>query len=131
MAVEEEVFSWPPPKGSRLEAVYRFVRGGELESAGARLVVGLGKNTSAGFVGRYDLVSGGFVERGVNLRVGGGCGCWALDLGFVARVNPDEDQFRVLVELSGLGGIGRSVEDVRGPDPGGVGRPGGLWRPGW
>jgi LPS-assembly protein len=116
---------------SKLEAAYRFVRGGALETIQGRLALALGHRTTVGFVGRYDVVSADFVERGSSLKIESDCGCWSVDFGFVSRANPDENQFRVLVELGGLGSLGTSILGAARPGLDRPGPAGGLWRPGW
>ena len=94
--------------GSRLQAVYRFVRGEVLETAEGRAILALTEHFSVGLNGRFDFVGSTFVESGGGVRYRSGCGCWAVDVGVLNRVNPDELQLRVEVELTGLGSVGSS-----------------------
>ena len=94
--------------GSRLQAVYRFVRGEVLETAEGRAILALNEHFSVGLNGRFDFVGSTFVESGGGVRYRSGCGCWAVDVGVLNRVNPDELQLRVEVELTGLGSVGSS-----------------------
>ncbi len=93
---------------SRLQAVYRFVRGEVLETAEGRAIFALSERVSVGLSGRYDFVGSTLVESGGGIRYRSACGCWAVDIGVINRVNPDETQLRVEVELSGLGSLGSS-----------------------
>ena len=66
------------------------------------------------------------------LRLSSKCDCWSVDFGVVSRVNPDELQFRVLIELSGLLSLGQAMTDNPTPaledlDFDDLG----FWRPGW
>ncbi len=108
--VSFEDFSLPftEERGSRIQAVYRFVRGEVLETTEGRAIFALTPRLSLGVNGRFDFVSSTFVESGGGFRYRSGCGCWAVDFGVVNRVNPDELQVRVEVELSGLGSLGSS-----------------------
>ncbi|RMF23282.1 MAG: LPS-assembly protein LptD [Deltaproteobacteria bacterium] len=99
---------WTKVPGSRVQAVYRFVRGEVLETAEGRAILALSEHFSVGLNGRFDFVGSTFVESGGGIRYRSGCGCWAIDVGVLNRVNPDELQLRVEVELAGLGSLGSS-----------------------
>ena len=107
--------------GSRIDAVYRFVRSSTvdfgppaipdpltegLENLEARGILGLTDTISAGFYGRYDFVGNRFVEKGGGIRLSSKCDCWNIEIGVIDRVSPDELQVRVQVELKGLASIG-------------------------
>lgn len=106
--------------GSSLALAYRYVRGGLLESAEGRIDVPLMSRVGIALSGRYDLAGDEFVERAAGVKIGSSCDCWALDIGYVERVNPDEGQLRVLVELSGLGDLGSSISSTLRPSLEGI-----------
>ncbi len=128
---------------SRIEAVYRFVRaeavGGttdpdldDLESIEGRVILGLTDRVSVGFNGRYDAVTGSAVEQGGGIRLESACDCWAIELGVTSRVNPDETQVRLRIELAGLGNVGTSPLQFRSPGLAGLEKgETGYWRSGW
>lgn len=116
--------------GSRIDAVYRFVRGNTvdfapptvpdtppegfealdgLENLEARGIIGITDVLAAGFYGRYDFVGSRFVEKGGGIRLSSKCDCWNIEIGVVDRVSPDELQVRVQVELKGLAQVGSSA----------------------
>jgi len=101
---------------SRIDAIYRFVREGAvateedgLETIEGRMVLALSDVISVGFNGRYDFVSDKAVEKGGGVRLQSNCRCWAIDVGVIDRVNPDELEVRVQFELTGLASIGSSA----------------------
>jgi hypothetical protein len=109
---------------SSLDIVYRFVRGGEseidadlddLETLEGRVFFAVTDQLSVGVSGRFDFPSDKFVESGGGFRIESACRCWAIDLGLSNRVNPDETQLRLAVELRGLGGLGSSALDYQTP----------------
>jgi LPS-assembly protein len=117
------------PDGASLDVVYRFVRGGEdqtgsdlddLETLEARALFQLTPRLAMGLNGRYDFPGNQFVESGGGFRVTSACDCWAIDLGVVNRVNPDETQVRLAVHLKGLGGLGSSALEYQTPGLAGV-----------
>ena len=55
-----------------------------------------------------DALAGRFLENWAGLRVISGCECWVLDFAFIDRVNPNEQEFRVLFSLVGLGSFGQN-----------------------
>jgi hypothetical protein len=60
------------------------------------------------FLGRFDATDGlKLLENWTGLRLISSCECWVIDLAFVDRVNPDEQQVRVLFSLVGLGSLGQ------------------------
>jgi len=128
---------------SRIEAVYRFVRaeavGGmsdpdldDLESIEGRVILGLTDRVSIGFNGRYDVETGSAVEQGGGIRLESACDCWAIELGVTSRVNPDETQLRLRIELAGLGNVGTSPLQFRSAGLAGLEKgETGYWRSGW
>ena len=117
------------PRGASLDVVYRFVRGGEaeidadlddLETLEGRALFQLTGRVAFGINGRYDFPGAEFVESGGGFRVTSACDCWAIDLGVINRVNPDETEVRLAIELRGLGGIGSSALDYQTPGLAGV-----------
>jgi hypothetical protein len=101
---------------SQLDAAYRFVRQGAVETAEegletleARTILALTDRLAIGLNGRYDFVGSEFVESGGGFRIQSSCRCWTIDIGVNNRVNPDETQFRLQVELGGLGSLGSSA----------------------
>jgi lipopolysaccharide assembly outer membrane protein LptD (OstA) len=109
---------------SSLDIVYRFVRGGEseidadlddLETLEGRVFLAVTDELSVGLNGRFDFPSDKFVESGGGFRIESSCRCWAIDLGLTNRVNPDETQLRLAIELRGLGGLGSSALDYQTP----------------
>ena len=118
--------------GASAALAYRYVRGGFLESAEGRLDVPLRARLGVAVSGRYDLVGGSFVERAAGVRFASRCDCWKLDIGFVERVNPDEGQLRVSIELGGLGEIGSSISSTFRPLLEGIhAGEASFMRPGW
>lgn len=59
-----------------------------------------------GFYGRYDDLESEFVENRIALRIISSCDCWKLDIGYRDRVNPDDQDYTLLLTLRGLGDIG-------------------------
>jgi len=115
------------PQGASLDIVYRFVRGGEtdtdlddLETLEGRALFQLTSRLALGLNGRYDFPGNQFVESGGGFRITSACNCWAIDLGVINRVNPDETQVRLAVELKGLGGLGASALEYQTPGLAGV-----------
>jgi lipopolysaccharide assembly outer membrane protein LptD (OstA) len=80
-----------------------------LETLEARTILALTDTFAVGFNGRYDFVGQELVESGGGIRIESSCHCWTIDLGVINRSNPDETQFRVALELGGLGGFGSSA----------------------
>jgi LPS-assembly protein len=120
-------------QGNRVGVAYRFVRGGIVESAEGRTRFAFNDRFSVGLRGRYEFESERFVEKGGSFRITSACNCWSIDLGILSRVNPDELQMRILVELAGIGGMGESavgrgvspaLDDIAYEDLG-------FWRAGW
>jgi LPS-assembly protein len=128
---------------SRIEAVYRFVGaeavGGtpsadidDLESIEGRIILGLTDRVSVGFNSRYDVATNSAVEQGGGIRLESACDCWAIELGVTSRVNPDENQVRLRIELAGLGNAGASPLEFRSPGLAGLEKgETGYWRSGW
>jgi lipopolysaccharide assembly outer membrane protein LptD (OstA) len=105
---------------SEIEAAYRFVRRGAVETAEegletveARTILALTDRFAIGLNGRYDFVGNELVESGGGFRIESDCHCWTIDIGATNRVNPDETQFRIQVELAGLGSLGSSALSYR------------------
>lgn len=117
---------------NRLGLAYRFVRGGILESSEGRVRFAFTNTFSLGFKGRYDFESETFVEKGGSFRISAPCDCWAIDLGVMTRANPDETQIRFLVELAGIGDVGRSLASRSSPAMDEIDYEDlGFWRAGW
>lgn len=117
------------PEGASLDVVYRFVRGGEaeidsdlddLETIEGRALFQLTSRLAFGINGRYDFPGKEFVESGGGFRLSSSCDCWALDVGVINRVNPDETQVRLAIELRGLGSLGSSALEYQTPGLAGV-----------
>lgn len=118
------------PEGASLDVVYRFVRreddptdtdpDDDLETLEARALFDLTPRLAFGMNGRYDFPGREWVESGGGFRVTSACNCWAIDLGIVNRVNPNETEFRLAVELAGLGGLGSSALEYQTPGLAGV-----------
>ena len=87
----------------------------DLETLEGRVFVAVTDQLSVGLNGRYDFPSDKFVESGGGFRIESKCRCWAIDLGLTNRVNPDETQLRLAIELRGLGGLGSSALDYQTP----------------
>jgi LPS-assembly protein len=129
LSVGELSIPYLMPAGASLDVVYRFVRGGEgeagtdldeLETLEARALFQLTPRLAMGLNGRYDFPGSELVESGGGFRVTSACDCWAIDLGIVNRVNPDETQVRLAVHLKGLGGLGSSALEYQTPGLAGV-----------
>ena len=116
LAMEQFRLPFVATRRSQVEAAYRFVRRGAvptaeqgLETLEARTILALTDTFAVGFNGRYDFVGQELVESGGGIRIESSCHCWTIDLGVINRSNPDETQFRVALELGGLGGFGSSA----------------------
>ncbi len=121
----------PGPR-SRVALAYRFVRGTVLESLEGLALLGVHRRLSLALQGRYDLEGRKLVESGGGVRIRSACDCWTVDLGVVERVNPDELQFRMVVELAGLTSLGGGAGDDPSPALRDVSYGDeGFWRPGW
>jgi lipopolysaccharide assembly outer membrane protein LptD (OstA) len=104
----------------------------DLESIEGRIILGLTDRVSVGFNGRYDVVTNSAVEQGGGIRLESACDCWAIELGVSSRVNPDETQMRLRIELAGLGNAGTSPLQFRSPGLAGLEKgETGYWRSGW
>ena len=128
-SVGEVSIPYALPEGMSVDVVYRFVRGGEdevdadlddLETLEGRALFALTDRLAFGLNGRYDFPGSKFVESGGGIRLSSECDCWAIDLGVVNRVNPDETEVRLALELKGLGGLGSSALDYQTPGLAGV-----------
>lgn len=122
------------PEGASMDVVYRFARNAvepveppdpdeeddNLETIEARGLFELTDRVAFGLNGRYDFPGGKFVESGGGIRISSECDCWAIDLGLVNRVNPDETEVRLAIELRGLGGLGSSALEYQTPGLAGV-----------
>jgi LPS-assembly protein len=120
LSVEQFALPYTETPKSRIDAVYRFVQGEVvqtpdglqavegLQTLEGRGILAMTDQLSLGINGRFDFESHQFVESGGGLRIEAACGCWAIDMGVVDRVNPNELQVRVQLELSGLGALGSS-----------------------
>ena len=129
LSVGELSIPYAMPGGVDLDVVYRFVRGGEdevdadlddLETLEGRALFAITDRVAFGLNGRYDFPGSKFVESGGGIRVSSECDCWSVDLGVVNRVNPDETEVRLAVELRGLGGLGSSALEYQTPGLAGV-----------
>lgn len=129
LSVGEMSIPYLMPEGASVDVVYRFVRGGEaeadtdlddLETLEGRALFQLTPRLALGLNGRYDFPGSQFVESGGGFRVTSACDCWAIDLGVINRVNPDETQVRLAVHLKGLGGLGSSALEYQTPGLAGV-----------
>jgi LPS-assembly protein len=129
LSVGELSIPYLMPEGASVDVVYRFVRGGEaetdtdlddLETLEGRALFQLTPRLAMGLNGRYDFPGNQFVESGGGFRITSACDCWAIDLGVINRVNPDETQVRLAVHLKGLGGLGSSALEYQTPGLAGV-----------
>ena len=116
LTAEKLALPFTGTRRSELEAAYRFVRRGAVETAEegletveARTILALTDRFAIGLNGRYDFVGNELVESGGGFRIESDCHCWTVDIGATNRVNPDETQFRIQLELSGLGSLGSSA----------------------
>jgi hypothetical protein len=80
-----------------------------LETLEGRTILAITDTFSVGMSGRYDLVGDEFVESGGGIRLESSCRCWTVDLGVLNTRDPKETQFRVEVDLGGLGSLGSSA----------------------
>jgi hypothetical protein len=139
LSVDRFALPFTGTRRSELEAAYRFVRRGAVETAAegletveARTILALTDRFAIGLNGRYDFVGDELVESGGGVRIESDCHCWSLDIGATHRVNPDETQFRIQVELAGLGSLGSSALSYRSVGLGGFDTIGpGVRRYGW
>jgi len=87
---------------------YQFNSGGALENLNLAATYRLNDHIAASYLGRYDILTGRFLENWLGLRLISPGDCWVVDLAVVDRVNPDELDFRIQVSLVGLGSLGDS-----------------------
>lgn len=87
---------------------YQFNSGGTLENINLATTFRLTDHLAASYLGRFDVLAGRFLENWAGLRMISFGDCWVVDLAFVDRVNPDEQEFRFQVSLIGLGSFGES-----------------------
>lgn len=87
---------------------YQFNSGGTVENVNFATTWRLNDHFAFAYLGRFDALAGRFLENWAGLRVISACECWVLDFAFVDRVNPDEQEFRVLFSLVGLGSFGQN-----------------------
>jgi len=132
LSVGELSIPYAMPGGVNLDVVYRFARnatqpiGGtddddeNLETLEGRALFAITNRVAFGLNGRYDFPGSKFVESGGGIRVSSECDCWAIDLGVVNRVNPDETEVRLAFQLRGLGGLGSSALEYQTPGLAGV-----------
>ncbi len=131
LSIGELTIPYFVPEGASVDVVYRFARNAtetdddddedeNLETLEARGLFALTNQLAFGINGRYDFPGGKFVESGGGLRVSSDCKCWSIDVGVVNRVNPDETEVRVALELRGLGGLGSSALEYQTPGLAGV-----------
>jgi len=93
-------------EGASIGLAYDFVRDGGLESVEGRGTWALNDHIGLGTKVRYDFVSETFIEEAGSVRIRSSCDCWAINLVAVNQVNPSEFQFRISVELGGIGTLG-------------------------
>ena len=87
---------------------YQFNSGGTVENLNLATTWRLSDHFALAYLGRFDALAGRFLENWAGLRVISGCECWVLDFAFIDRVNPNEQEFRVLFSLVGLGSFGQN-----------------------
>ena len=87
---------------------YQFNSGGALENLNLAATYRLNDHLSASYLGRYDVLTGRFLENWLGLRLISPGDCWVVDFAVVDRVNPDELDFRIQVSFLGLGSMGES-----------------------
>ncbi|MDD2942679.1 MAG: LPS assembly protein LptD [bacterium] len=61
-----------------------------------------------GYFSRFDDLGGEFIENRFGVRFAGSCNCWHIDFDLHDKLNPDETQFTVTLNLIGLGEFGNS-----------------------
>ncbi len=71
----------------------------------SNLELALTDSVRFGYYSRYDDLTGKFLEQQVGMRYTSKCKCWAFDLDYGDRINPDEQRVMVHVTLSGLGDL--------------------------
>ncbi|RMD84797.1 MAG: LPS-assembly protein LptD, partial [Candidatus Dadabacteria bacterium] len=64
------------------------------------------KRMKVGFYGKYDDLTGEFIEWKGVVRILSGCDCWKLDIGYREQLNPDDQDLTIVLTLKGLGEIG-------------------------
>lgn len=87
---------------SRAGVTYRFLTGNEVKEVDALLELKLARWLGVLFATRYDVVESQFLDQHYGLRLLSQCDCWALDLGFTDRTNPDEIEAKIELTLLGL-----------------------------
>lgn len=87
---------------SRAGVTYRFLTGNEVKEVDALLELKVLRWLGVLFATRYDVVESQFLDQHYGLRLLSQCDCWALDLGFTDRTNPDEIEAKVELTLLGL-----------------------------
>jgi LPS-assembly protein len=75
----------------------------ELQEVDSNIVVRLTQWAGFLYSNRYDVSADRFLDNFFGLRLTSTCDCWALDLAFTDRTNPQEVEFRAQLTLVGLG----------------------------
>jgi lipopolysaccharide assembly outer membrane protein LptD (OstA) len=68
-------------------------------------------NVKFGYYGRFDArqLQNQFLEQQAAIRFTNACDCWAFDIGYRQRANPNRDTFLVRFTFSGLGSISQGL----------------------
>lgn len=99
---------------SRAGVTYRFLTGNEVKEIDASFELKLARWLGFLYAVRYDVVESRFLDQHYGMRLLSRCDCWALDLGFTDRTNPDEIEAKIELTLVGLGyGSPFSFDSVR------------------
>jgi LPS-assembly protein len=92
-------------RGDHLRARFSYIDN-SISQVDGNVEVALTDRVKLGFYGRYDDLAGEFVESRTALRFVSSCDCWKVDVGYMDRINPDDQAYTLLLTLKGLGDIG-------------------------
>jgi LPS-assembly protein len=82
---------------------YRYLAPNFLQEVDGNLVVRLTRWAGVLYSSRYDVVNNKFLDNHFGLRLTSTCDCWALDIRFTDRVNPQEVEVSAQLTLVGFG----------------------------
>jgi len=91
-------------RGDSLRTRVSYVRDSVSQLEG-NLEVVLDEKVRAAYYARYDDRNSEMIEQRAGVRMGGGCNCWHVDLGFSDLINPDRRAVMVSFTFAGLGDI--------------------------
>jgi hypothetical protein len=104
-----------PPTLQRLQRAtalgvsYRAITDRLLKELNIYVVLRLNDYLTTAYTGRYDFNEGSFIGNRYYVRFIAPQHCWAVDLGIIDKVNPNEFEFRLFFTLVGLSSAGRAA----------------------